>query len=282
MRAKGASLPMMSCPGRDGGHDELLQRAKLLFLDDGQGGQDGRDDHEDHRQDAGHHEVPAGKRRVVQDADGRVHLHGLDLAQHAGVQAGKPGRRPRGLRAGDDQGGVGEPDGRGLGIRAVGQELQRRALCPVQRPAEPGRDDERQGGSSLLYASLRALRVRHVHACDVASGLQEAGDKLPAFHAVVLVADGQGDVLHIHVCRVPQERNLQDGGQEDQGKEPTVPAQLLELLSDDEADGPHLPLLRRSTLSPPITAAKMRSASTWSPKAWKPTPFTMIARSAAR
>src|SRR5208337_1005522 len=109
-------------------------------------------------------------------------------------------------------------------------------------------------------------------------------DQLPALHALVLVADGQRDVLHVHVRRVAQERDLQHRGEEDHGKEAPVPAELLELLADDEADCPHHRscLLRPSTLRADVARAKMTSARTCSLNAQKPTPFSMIARSAAR
>ena len=141
----GASFPMMSWPRRDRRDDELLEGPLLLLLHDGQRREDGRDDHEHEGEDAGDHEVPAGQRRIVEDADGGLDLHGAHAVRAPRREPANAGR-PR-LCAGRDTMSVAY-------VRPMAadweSEPSARSWTGDRRPAacdlpKPGRDHERKG-----------------------------------------------------------------------------------------------------------------------------------------
>ena len=142
---------------------------------------------------------------------------------------------------------VAERDGRGVGVAAVGDDLQRhRLVAPASRSAVALRNRERDPRPAPLQIGIDVPdRRRPMSITGEVRRRVELRDQVAARADAIAVRDDHRHVLDVRRRRIAEQRQLDDRRDDDDAEETRVLAQLEELLAARGSGGAASALLPR-------------------------------------
>ena len=232
-------------PARQRRDVELLERADFLLAHDRHRRQVGGDHQQKEREDAGDHEVAADQPRIEPDAN-------LRLNQSAHRQSRRGGPRAILDVSGNHGLGVTHRHTGGVGVGAVGHDLQRRLLTRLNLPSIVRRNAERHPGLAAIEIAIDlAGRTRHADDLEIIRGLEPV-DQLAAGRRPIGIDDDDGDVFDVGGGRIAEHRQLHDRRDDHDAEQARIPLELQQFLPHQVKDAFHVPICAFCVICGPI------------------------------
>ena len=232
---KGDGLAQHQFEGPDGGHQDLLHGADLLFPHHRQGREHQGEQQHHHGDDPGHHGV-AGNQVGVEPGPG---LEPQGRAQFPG-----PGRAPA-LEAGlelllgivsDDRAGVAADDEGGVGVGGVHDDLDFAGFSLPELLGEIPLDPDGHGDLAAVDEVYQLFLIMEVIFYVEPVGGTEALEEIAALHGAAFIQNGRGHVLDVEVDHVAVSEELHQGRHDEKKAQLPVSPDLDEFLEHDMSD----------------------------------------------
>lgn len=191
--------------------EEHLHRAEFFFAYNADARHHGADEHKDEAHHARHKVVFALLRGVVEQTHAGRHGIALGRGRGSDLHRGGIGACQQTL---DERGGVGGAHGRLVGLRAVGEQLHRRAAASAQAVGKAIFQHDGHVGLAATHHFLRFdCRVGYFYHREIAVGVERL---LPVRHAGVaaFVDDDERRAAHLRGHGVTEEHDEHDGHHE--------------------------------------------------------------------
>src|SRR5581483_2788353 len=222
----------------------LLHGADLLLADDRHGGEDQGDGHDDVGDHAGHEVVAAVEVGIEPDAGARHDLRG-----RRGDRAGGASRQDAGILAvrrdgagepGNERPGVARDEGRGVGVRAVDQDLNFGGTAAQDVALEAGEDAHDGLGFAAVEGALHVLLAGGLDDDVEPAGALEAGAQLARKRGAVHIHPGDAGVVDVEIDGEAEDQQLDEGREEEEDAHARLAQGLDEFLTQDDSNAlPH-------------------------------------------